>query len=117
MEKSIEELKNSLQNNMPTLFLGAGFSREAICRRGIMPTGSELKEELFQRFLVDNISDNDKEQIQKYNLREICDYIDAIIENGKAEREIFLTERLKGVRPNEKGYHKLFKYKSRQFVE
>lgn len=107
MEKNIENLKNSLLNNMPTLFLGAGFSREAVCRRGIMPTGSELKDELFQLFLAANTPDEEKEIIQKYNLREICDYIDAFIENGKAERENFLTERLKGVRPSGKGYHKL----------
>lgn len=107
MEKKLEELKSSLLNNMPTLFLGAGFSREAVCKGGIMPTGAELKDELFEKFVVDKVNEKDKEQIQKYNLRELCDSIDSLLDNGKAERESFLTKRLRGVYPNKKGFHKL----------
>ncbi len=107
MEKKIEELKKSLLNNMPTLFLGAGFSRDAVCKDGIMPTGAELKEELFQKFVVNIANEKDREQIKKSNLREVCDSIDFLVENGKIEREKFLTERLKGAKPNESGFHNL----------
>ncbi|MBD5481478.1 MAG: hypothetical protein HDR15_02930 [Lachnospiraceae bacterium] len=107
MEEKIEELRKSLLNNMPTLFLGAGFSRGAICASGIMPTGKELKKELFNKFVVDQVNEKKREQIQEYGLREMCDYIDSLIPNGKMEREKFLTERLRETRPNEKGFHKL----------
>lgn len=107
MEKNIEELKNSLLHNMPTLFLGAGFSREAVCKSGIMPTGTELKDELYKTFIADIVNEKDGIQIQSGNLREICDNIDSLLTNGKKEREKFLTERLKGAWPNEKGFHNL----------
>lgn len=107
MEEKIEELKKSLLNNMPTLFLGAGFSRDAICESGVMPTGNDLRKELFNKFLANQVDQKKGEQIQKYGLRETCDCIDSLISNGKAEREKYLTERLKGAWPNEKGFHRL----------
>ncbi len=107
MEEKIEELKQSLLNNMPTLFLGAGFSRGAICESGVMPTGNELKSELFNSFLKEWGNDKDKQQIINYDLRELCDCIDAFIKDGKKKREQFLTERLRGAVPNENGYHRL----------
>ena len=107
MEQNVEELRQCLLNSMPTLFLGAGFSREAVCVSGVMPTGKELKNELFGKFIEGKVDEKRQEQIEEYNLRELCDCIDGLVKNGKEERENFLTERLKGAWPNEAGYHRL----------
>lgn len=107
MDEKTEELRSSLLNNMPTLFLGAGFSRGALCESGVMPTGAELKDELFTMFVEDRVNEKKINQIKRYGLREMCDCIDSLVPNGKMEREKFLTERLRGTQPNEKGFHKL----------
>ena len=83
MEKDakIQDLENSLRNNCPTLFLGAGFSREAICDSGIMPTGNELCSEMIDIFIKPKvksgeISSADYDEIQKYKIRELCNCIE-----------------------------------------
>lgn len=45
MEKDarIQDLEDSLRNNCPTLFLGAGFSREAVCGSGILCNAADGK--------------------------------------------------------------------------
>ncbi len=94
---------------------GAGFSREAICDSGIMPTGNELCSEMIDIFIKPKvksgeISSADYDEIQKYKIRELCNCIDSMNAN-REEREKYLTERLKGADSNEKGYHDyLIKY-------
>lgn len=107
IEEKVEELKRCLLNNMPILFLGAGFSREAICKNGVMPTGAELKDELFGQFVDGKVNLERLKQIEKYNLRELCDCIDSLTKDGKKLREQYLTDRLSDVWPNEERYHAL----------
>lgn len=106
-ETTIKDLKDCMENNMPVLFLGAGFSREALCKKGKLPTGSELADELRLEFVKDKISEADYKDVEKYNLRELCSCIDALDKDNKAKREEYLTRRLKGALPNETGFHNL----------
>lgn len=83
MEKDarIQDLEDSLRNNCPTLFLGAGFSREAVCGSGIMPTGNELCSEMIDIFIdpkvkSGEISSTDYDEIRKYKIRELCNAAD-----------------------------------------
>lgn len=112
-ELEVKELKSSLIGNCPTLFLGAGFSRDAICDSGTMPTGKEICFELIQNFVIDKV--NQKEitemeynEIAQYKIRELCSCIDDMY-GGKTAREKFLTERLKNARAksvfNNEGFH------------
>jgi len=106
-ETTIKDLKDCMENNMPVLFLGAGFSREALCKKGKLPTGSELADELRLEFVKDKISEADYKDVEKYNLRELCSCIDALDKDNKTKREEYLTRRLKGALPNETGFHNL----------
>ncbi len=103
--KIIEELKESLINKNPILVLGAGFSREALCDRGVMPTGKELEKELVENFIVGKVPTNELDEISQFKLRELCDHINYLNGENKAILNNYLTERFKNVKPNDKGYH------------
>lgn len=109
-DEKIEALKNSLISNCPTLFLGAGFSREAVCDSGRMPTGKELCLEMIEKYvktkLVEGeITEEDVKEISQYNIRELCSCIDDMY-GGSRIREEFLTQRLKNANINNEEYHK-----------
>lgn len=108
--KEVQKLKNCLLNNAPVLFLGAGFSRDAVCDSGIMPTGKELCKELLDNFVEGNVLLTEYDEIKGYKIRELCNCIDSLNGN-KQSRETFLTQRLKNAQPNDEGYHtKLINY-------
>ena len=47
MPSEIEKLKDSLIVRKPILFIGAGFSRGALCKGQELPIGEELRMEIY----------------------------------------------------------------------
>ena len=101
-ENDIELLYGSLNSRKPILFLGAGFSYEALCNGHKIPMGEELRNSLYKEFYEldcpkDTTAD-DKEQIKGYNLSELCK---AIQQDGReADLERKLLSIFKGATPN-----------------
>lgn len=61
MPSEIEKLKDSLIVRKPILFIGAGFSRGALCKGQELPIGEELRMEIFDIFYkAKSISDEEK---------------------------------------------------------
>ena len=101
-EKNIELLYTSLNSRKPILFLGAGFSYGALCNGHKIPMGEELRSILHKEFYELNcpndITTDDKEQIGKYSLSELCK---AIQQDGrKSDLERKLLTLFKGATPN-----------------
>ena len=76
--ESLELLIDVLQNKNPALFLGAGFSLGAINKDGKkLPSGGELAKELYDKFLLKRLSDNEKSKLfndedKKFQLKYVC---------------------------------------------
>lgn len=96
--EDIEELKKILLNSNPILFLGAGFSYGSENQMGTLPTGTELKKELFEKFVVGNVEQADQEEIERYDLPDLCQFI---YDHFKKEEEVraYLFERFSHARP------------------
>ncbi len=94
----VQKLKEVLLTGAPMLFLGAGFSYGSINVYGSMPTGNELKGEIYERFVKNKIETSNEEEVKQFNLQELCGFVNDYLK----EREIlknFLLERFKGVSP------------------
>lgn len=82
-EEGIEKLKKILVNeDTPILFLGAGFSYGAINKANAMGA-KDLKKYIYDKYIVDNIEDDDKEEVKLYNLRKLCDEVYNIHKGNK----------------------------------
>lgn len=91
-EKNIELLYTSLNSRKPILFLGAGFSYGALCNGHKIPMGEELRSILHKEFYELNcpndITTDDKEQIGKYSLSELCKAIQQDGRKSDLERKL-----------------------------
>lgn len=107
-EATKRQLKEILTTAPPILFLGAGFSVGSSNEFGDIPLGETLKEEIIERFLCEGISKAERDEISRYSLPEVCEYVDE--EAGKYhELRQFLKERFRNVIPAEFHY-KLVSY-------
>lgn len=111
MENDEKELLiNSLKFRKPLLFLGAGFSANAMNDGQCILLGENLKNELFKEFYefncVSGITENDKDEIKTYDLPKLCK---AIQNDGRSKQlNNFLIKQFKNIIPNEKDpYHNL----------
>lgn len=76
MPSEIEKLKDSLIVRKPILFIGAGFSRGALCKGQELPIGEELRMEIFDIFYKEkSISDGEKKEVEEMSLPELCKVI------------------------------------------
>lgn len=76
MPSEIEKLKDSLIVRKPILFIGAGFSRGALCKGQELPIGEELRMEIFDIFYkAKSISDEEKKEVEEMSLPELCKVI------------------------------------------
>ncbi len=93
-----QTLKDVLVNHNPILFLGAGFSRESKNDLGVIPTGNQLKQEIFDEFIKEKVSAEEEEEIRTYNLQDICQCIDKNLKQ-KEELKRYLITRFSNVEP------------------
>lgn len=116
-DKDKEFLFTMLTQSTPTLFLGAGFSRDANKKENIMD-GTDLKDYIFKSFVVPRkneagFSDDDIEEIRNYDLRRMCDTVYSIYDNDEGKRMLseLLLKFYSGIKPEKNGFHlKLTKY-------
>lgn len=96
----IEKLREVLFSGNVILFLGAGFSLEASNESGKIPTGEQLKKDIYDFFIEPTLENEYKKEVASYNLRETCTYVN---ENLKQETELktYLIDRFKNVVPND----------------
>lgn len=104
--EKIQLLKERLMANSPILFLGAGFSVGAINRQGKIPKASELKDELYEKFYCskkkpEDITKEDLEEIQQFDLGDLCNNIQQESQKRKEELKNYLVKRFQGVMPPE----------------
>lgn len=108
--ETYELLINSLNFRKPILFLGAGFSSNAINSGSSVPIAMDLKAKLYNYFYEincpKNVTEKDKQEIKAFPLAELCK---AIQNDGRnAELTEFLVTIFKGCNadPNDP-YHNL----------
>ncbi len=102
-QKVIDEVRRILEAEPPMLFLGAGFSLGASNEYGEIPLGEGLKHEIFTKFIEGKVSEEEKAEIEQYDLQDVCEYVDDPLNNYKELRS-FMVERLKNVKPAEFHY-------------
>lgn len=109
-EDAEAKLINSLKNNNPILFVGAGFSRNAVCNGSILPSSNELRDILFDHFYIKNrptnVDDDDISSISEYDLARLCDSICG--DDRSAQLNSKLIEIFKGSMPaRQDPYHEM----------
>ena len=102
-QKIIEEIRRILQEEPPMLFLGAGFSLGAFNEYGDIPLGEGLKREIVERFIQGKVAEEEKQEVEGYDLQDVCQYVDDSLKKY-AELRNFLTKRLSNVKPAEFHY-------------
>lgn len=75
MNQNEKELKRILLESTPVLFLGAGFSVGSKNCDGDLPKGDGLRKDIFEVFVDDTFSENEREEINGYTLQELCQFI------------------------------------------
>lgn len=93
-----QELKNILLNTNPVLFLGAGFSYGSKNEKGTLPTGDELRKNIFHFFIEGNFNQKECAEINAYTLQELCQFIYDSLDK-KNELKTFIVDKLKGAKP------------------
>lgn len=95
---NLERLKSVLLNETPILFLGAGFSLGAKTKHGNdVPTGSELKKIIIEKFLKLTQESADYKELSNYSLSQVCQFC-----NNKQDPQYltdFLTSFFSQLRP------------------
>ncbi len=100
--REVEKVRRILETNPPILFLGAGFSLGSSNEYGEVPLGEGLKNKIVEKFIQGNVSEEDKKEVEKYELPDVCQYVDDSLKQYTELRN-FLVERLKNVKPA--GFH------------
>lgn len=98
MDTNEKELKRVLLESTPILFLGAGFSIGSKNECGKLPKGDGLRDDVFEKFIDDSFSTNDKKEINSYSLQELCQFIYDSLEK-KRELQEYIVARFKNVKP------------------
>lgn len=105
--KDKEIIKDFLIKNNPILFLGAGFSYGAENRYGqTLPTGKELKNSIFNKFIQGKVSAEEIEYLQDANLRKVCEFVKIDLDQGEQLCE-FIIDSLRGVKTRDFDYNLL----------
>ncbi len=97
-QKTIDEVRRILEAEPPMLFLGAGFSVGASNLHGDIPLGEGLKREIFEQFIEGKATEDEKKEVEQYELQDVCQYVDDSLKQY-AELRDFLVERLSDVKP------------------
>ena len=98
MDTNENELKRILLESTPILFLGAGFSYGSKNGTGKLPTGDKLRRDIFNKFIEDSFSEDDKKEIREYNLQELCQFIYSSMEK-KSELQQYIVTRFQHAKP------------------
>lgn len=106
--KEIEELKSILLTGTPILFLGAGFSYGSTNEHGKLPTGKKLTEDIFNYFIKGNVAPNDEKEIKQYNLQDLCQTVNELLDK-KDDLKDYLATRFQNTVP-EKFHYNLLTY-------
>lgn len=97
-KETYDLLTNSLKFRKPVLFLGAGFSFNALNAGKTIPIADGLRDQLYKYFYEDNcpisVTDHDKKEIQTFPLSELCKAIQNDGRNSKLTE--FLVDIFKG---------------------
>lgn len=72
-----EEIKKQLKNKMLFPIIGAGFSSNCQARRGFVPSGTELKDEMIRQI---ELSGGNGSQIKENNLKKVALYYKKLVE-------------------------------------
>lgn len=104
-KKYLEEIL--LSENSPVLFLGAGFSYNADNKANAMD-GNGLKGYIYKNMVENRIEEEDKEEVESYNLRRLCDEV-YNLDGGKNELYSLLKESYINTKPAP-FHHNLIKY-------
>ena len=95
MEELLKDIIKIMENSVPVLLLGAGFSIGATNEYGPMPNGEKLKVELLTNFF----SGDEIDELSTENLKEVCSNI---VNDGNAnELNNYLTNKFKDATPAE----------------
>lgn len=112
--KEEELLEQSLKMRNPILFLGAGFSIGAYKGKKELPVGKVLRENIFEKFYKNvkledlDITEDDYNEIEEYNLEELCENINMEGEKRKEELTNYLVSVFKDAQPGKQDpFHKL----------
>lgn len=98
MNQNEKELKRILLESTPVLFLGAGFSVGSKNCDGDLPKGDGLRKDIFEVFVDDTFSENEREEINGYTLQELCQFIyDSL--NKKNELQQYIISRFRHATP------------------
>ena len=98
MNQNEKELKRILLESTPVLFLGAGFSVGSKNCDGDLPKGDGLRKDIFEVFVDDTFSENEREEINGYTLQELCQFIyDSM--NKKNELQQYIISRFRHATP------------------
>lgn len=105
-----DELRSILlDGNVPILFLGSGFSIGAHNKSELLD-GKSLGKLIFDRLIKEKVPESDYEEIQGYNLRDLCSEVYSLY-HGKKELSKLLVECFSQTYPKEGGFHyKLLDY-------
>jgi len=95
---AIRELEHCLVNASPILFLGAGFSRDALTSdKKKAELAADLQVSIITEFLKLDEKSPDYAELLSYTFAQICDY--AEMEKSKKSLVEYLTQKFKGLRP------------------
>lgn len=110
IKEANDELKSVLLGgSVPVLFLGAGFSIGARSTSDLLD-GSDLKKLIFDRLIKEKVPESDYEEIQAYNLRDLCSEVYSLY-HGKSELNKLLVKCFSQTYPQKRGFHyKLLNY-------
>lgn len=108
MQTNDRILKEILELGTPVLFLGAGFSYGSSNEYGMIPTGKILAQDIYNKFIKGSVSIEEAKEIETYNLQDICQITNELLEK-KEELKEYLFKRFKNIVPEEFHY-KLLNY-------
>ena len=97
-QKTMDEARRILEAEPPMLFLGAGFSVGASNEHGEIPLGDGLKREIIGQFIEGRAEEEEKKEVEQYELQDVCQYVDDSLKNYTQLRD-FLVERLQNGKP------------------
>ena len=74
-EQDIKNVKDILLHQNPILFIGAGFSYGSSNEKGHLPTGPQLNERIFKKFVQGKVDNTVEMEVKDYDLPDTCQFI------------------------------------------
>lgn len=99
-EQNIKNVKDILLHQNPILFIGAGFSYGSSNEKGDLPTGPQLNERIFKKFVQGKVDNTVEMEVKDYDLPDTCQFI---YDDMKKQEELkeFIFSCLKNAQPCE----------------